>query len=139
MIRCLRLLYNVLFVFHVIKQRMQTGQFASAPEAVRLIVVKEGFKGLYAVFNIFSLFSMTIRLHIYMYVCVMFACEFGTRLRHSLLIWLQGYRSFLLRDLPFDAIQFCLYEQLRFGYKLAAKRDLNDPENAIIGAFAGTE
>ncbi|KAK9678702.1 hypothetical protein RND81_11G228100 [Saponaria officinalis] len=80
----------------VIKQRMQTGQFASAPEAVRLIVAKEGFKGLYA-----------------------------------------GYRSFLLRDLPFDAIQFCLYEQLRFGYKLAAKRDLNDPENAIIGAFAG--
>ncbi|XP_074264281.1 S-adenosylmethionine carrier 1, chloroplastic/mitochondrial-like [Silene latifolia] len=80
----------------VIKQRMQTGQFASAPDAVRLIVAKEGFKGLYA-----------------------------------------GYRSFLLRDLPFDAIQFCLYEQLRFGYKLAAKRDLNDPENAVIGAFAG--
>ncbi|KAH9607971.1 hypothetical protein KSS87_006258 [Heliosperma pusillum] len=80
----------------VIKQRMQTGQFASAPDAVRLIVAKEGFKGLYA-----------------------------------------GYRSFLLRDLPFDAIQFCLYEQIRFGYKLAAKRDLNDPENAVIGAFAG--
>ncbi|XP_057529167.1 S-adenosylmethionine carrier 1, chloroplastic/mitochondrial [Amaranthus tricolor] len=80
----------------VVKQRMQTGQFASAPDAVRLIVAKEGFKGLYA-----------------------------------------GYRSFLLRDLPFDAIQFCLYEQLRIGYKLAAKRELNDPENAVIGAFAG--
>ncbi|RWR95622.1 Mitochondrial carrier protein [Cinnamomum micranthum f. kanehirae] len=80
----------------VVKQRMQTGQFASAPDAVRLIVAKEGFKGLYA-----------------------------------------GYGSFLLRDLPFDAIQFCLYEQLRIGYKLAARRDLNDPENAIIGAFAG--
>ncbi|KAK4485987.1 hypothetical protein RD792_008642 [Penstemon davidsonii] len=80
----------------VVKQRMQTGQFASAPNAVRLIVAKEGFKGLYA-----------------------------------------GYGSFLLRDLPFDALQFCLYEQLRIGYKLAAKRDLNDPENAIIGAFAG--
>uniref|UniRef100_A0A5B7BW89 S-adenosylmethionine carrier 1 n=1 Tax=Davidia involucrata TaxID=16924 RepID=A0A5B7BW89_DAVIN len=80
----------------VVKQRMQTGQFASAPDAVRLIVSREGFKGLYA-----------------------------------------GYGSFLLRDLPFDAIQFCLYEQLRIGYKLAAKRDLNDPENAIIGAFAG--
>ncbi|KAI3451061.1 hypothetical protein Pfo_007726 [Paulownia fortunei] len=80
----------------VVKQRMQTGQFASAPDAVRLIVSKEGFKGLYA-----------------------------------------GYGSFLLRDLPFDAIQFCIYEQLRIGYKLAAKRDLNDPENAIIGAFAG--
>lgn len=80
----------------VVKQRMQTGQFASAPNAVRLIVANEGFKGLYA-----------------------------------------GYGSFLLRDLPFDAIQFCIYEQIRIGYKLAAQRDLNDPENAIIGAFAG--
>ncbi|XP_022133698.1 S-adenosylmethionine carrier 1, chloroplastic/mitochondrial-like [Momordica charantia] len=48
-----------------------------------------------------------------------------------------GYGSFLLRDLPFDAIQFCIYEQLRIGYKLAAQRDPDDPENAIIGAFAG--
>ncbi|XP_047329144.1 S-adenosylmethionine carrier 1, chloroplastic/mitochondrial-like [Impatiens glandulifera] len=80
----------------VVKQRMQTRQYASAPEAVRLILSKEGFKGLYS-----------------------------------------GYGSFLLRDLPFDAMQFCIYEQLRIGYKLAAKRDLNDPENAIIGAFAG--
>ncbi|CAH1430794.1 unnamed protein product [Lactuca virosa] len=80
----------------VVKQRLQTGQFSSAPDAVRLIVSKEGFKGLYA-----------------------------------------GYGSFLLRDLPFDAIQFCIYEQLRIGYKLAARRDLHDPENAAIGAFAG--
>ncbi|XP_004504005.1 S-adenosylmethionine carrier 1, chloroplastic/mitochondrial [Cicer arietinum] len=48
-----------------------------------------------------------------------------------------GYGSFLLRDLPFDAIQFCIYEQIRMGYMLAARRNLNDPENAIIGAFAG--
>ncbi|XP_022750165.1 S-adenosylmethionine carrier 1, chloroplastic/mitochondrial-like isoform X2 [Durio zibethinus] len=80
----------------VVKQRMQTGQFSSATAAVRLIVAKEGFKGLYA-----------------------------------------GYGSFLLRDLPFDAIQFCIYEQLRIGYKRGAQRDLNDPENAILGAFAG--
>ncbi|CAL1409078.1 unnamed protein product [Linum trigynum] len=80
----------------VVKTRMQTGQFSSAPNAVRLIVSKEGFKGLYA-----------------------------------------GYGSFLLRDLPFDAIQFCIYEQLRIGYKVAARRDLNDAENAVIGAFAG--
>ncbi|GMH24518.1 hypothetical protein Nepgr_026361 [Nepenthes gracilis] len=80
----------------VVKQRMQTGQFASAPDAIRLIASREGFKGLFA-----------------------------------------GYKSFLLRDLPFDAIQFCIYEQLRLGYKLAAKRDLNDPENAVIGAFSG--
>ncbi|KAG8377483.1 hypothetical protein BUALT_Bualt08G0037600 [Buddleja alternifolia] len=89
---------NIFFLtlYQVIKQRIQTGQFVSAPDAVRLIVAKEGFRGLYA-----------------------------------------GYGSFLLRDLPFDAIQFCIYEQLRIGYKLAARRDLNDPENAIIGAFAG--
>ncbi|KAF5735330.1 S-adenosylmethionine carrier 1 chloroplastic/mitochondrial-like isoform X3 [Tripterygium wilfordii] len=80
----------------VVKQRMQTCQFASASDCVRVILAKEGIKGLYT-----------------------------------------GYGSFLLRDLPFDAIQFCLYEQLRLGYKLAAKRDLNDAENAIIGAFAG--
>lgn len=80
----------------VVKQRMQTGQFKSAPDAVRLIISKEGFKGFYA-----------------------------------------GYGSFLLRDLPFDAIQFCIYEQLRIGYRTAARRELNDPENAIIGAFAG--
>ncbi|OWM91386.1 hypothetical protein CDL15_Pgr017304 [Punica granatum] len=80
----------------VVKQRMQTGQFKSAPDAVRLILSKEGFKGFYA-----------------------------------------GYGSFLLRDLPFDAVQFCIYEQLRIGYRVAAQRDLNDPENAIIGAFAG--
>ncbi|CAL0300674.1 unnamed protein product [Lupinus luteus] len=80
----------------VVKQRMQTGQFRSAPDAVRLIVSNEGFKGLYA-----------------------------------------GYGSFLLRDLPFDALQFCIYEQLRIGYKLAAKRDLKDAENAMLGAFSG--
>ncbi|KAI3952670.1 hypothetical protein MKX01_013632 [Papaver californicum] len=80
----------------VVKTRMQTGQFVSAPDAVRLIVHKEGFRGLYA-----------------------------------------GYSSFLLRDLPFDAMQFCIYEQIRIGYKLAAKRDLNDAENAVIGAFSG--
>ncbi|KAF4365920.1 hypothetical protein G4B88_008393 [Cannabis sativa] len=110
----------------VVKQRMQTGQFASAPNAVRLIIAKEGFKGLYA-----------------------------------------GYGSFLLRDLPFDAIQFCMYEQLRIGYKIVrkigleicgwrifpncyfsafpsflednplARRELNDLETAMIGAFAG--
>lgn len=80
----------------VVKQRMQTGQFANAPDAVRCILAKEGVRGLYA-----------------------------------------GYGSFLLRDLPFDAIQFCIYEQLRIGYKLVARRDLYDAENALIGAFAG--
>ncbi|KAH0449696.1 hypothetical protein IEQ34_020388 [Dendrobium chrysotoxum] len=81
----------------VVKQRMQTRQFTSASNAVRLILAKEGFRGLYA-----------------------------------------GYSSFLLRDIPFDAIQFCIYEQLRIGYRVAAKRELSDPEIAVIGAFAGS-
>ncbi|XP_065848316.1 S-adenosylmethionine carrier 1, chloroplastic/mitochondrial-like isoform X2 [Euphorbia lathyris] len=80
----------------VVKQRLQTGQFASTSNAVRLIVAKDGFRGLYA-----------------------------------------GYGSFLLRDLPFDAVQFCIYEQLMMGYKIAAQRDLKGPEIALVGAFAG--
>lgn len=40
---------NRSYCIQVVKQRMQTGQFKSAPDAVRLIVAKEGFKGLYAV------------------------------------------------------------------------------------------
>ncbi|CAM6104637.1 unnamed protein product [Calypogeia fissa] len=80
----------------VVKQRMQTLQFASAPSAVRMIVANEGFSGLYA-----------------------------------------GFGAFLLRDLPFDAIQFCIYEQIRIAYKRTVKRDLYDPENAIVGAISG--
>ncbi|XP_050211624.1 S-adenosylmethionine carrier 1, chloroplastic/mitochondrial-like [Mercurialis annua] len=48
-----------------------------------------------------------------------------------------GYGALLLRDLPFDAIQFCIYEQLLMGYKLAVQRDLKDPEFALVGASAG--
>ncbi|KAG6543700.1 hypothetical protein Mapa_014884 [Marchantia paleacea] len=80
----------------VVKQRMQTGQFASARTAVSSIVAKEGVTGLYA-----------------------------------------GCGAFLLRDLPFDAIQFCIYEQLKILYKRTVKRDLYDAENAIMGAFSG--
>ncbi len=29
-----------------------------------------------------------------------------------------GYGSFLLRDLPFDAIEFVAYEQLKLAYKV---------------------
>ncbi|KAJ7006369.1 hypothetical protein NC653_005655 [Populus alba x Populus x berolinensis] len=36
-------------ICQVVKKRMQTGQFASAPDAVHLIVTEEGSKGLYAV------------------------------------------------------------------------------------------
>lgn len=51
---------------------MQTGQFASAPDAVRLIATKEGFKGLYAVCN--PPFSIT-PLHIS--TVVIFICLFN--------------------------------------------------------------
>ncbi|RWW68447.1 hypothetical protein BHE74_00024033, partial [Ensete ventricosum] len=79
----------------VVKQRMQTGQFTSAPNAVRLIVAKEGVRAL-----------------------LLIAFSISVILRFP---FLQGYSSFLLRDLPFDAIQFCIYEQIRIGYKIAVR------------------
>ena len=48
-----------------------------------------------------------------------------------------GYGAFLLRDLPFDAIEFVVYEQLKTGYSKYAKRDLYSAETSVIGAFAG--
>ncbi|AQK55118.1 hypothetical protein ZEAMMB73_Zm00001d051784 [Zea mays] len=39
---------------------MQTGQFKSVPVVVRLIVAKEGFKGLYAVCVFSHLILLTI-------------------------------------------------------------------------------
>lgn len=48
-----------------------------------------------------------------------------------------GFGSFLLRDLPFDAFQFCLYEQLKIGYGKKLGREVNDPEAAFIGAISG--
>ena len=51
-----------------------------------------------------------------------------------------GYGSFLLRDLPFDAIEFVAYEQLKKSYKtvvLRGERDLNPGEHSVFGAAAG--
>lgn len=48
-VSCLLLINFAFLSVQVVKQRLQTRQFASAPDAVRLIVSKEGFKGLYAV------------------------------------------------------------------------------------------
>lgn len=47
---------------------MQTGQFASAPNAVRVIASQEGFKGLYAVSN-----TNTFSLKLFLLVCGFFA------------------------------------------------------------------
>ncbi len=47
-----------------------------------------------------------------------------------------GYGSFLLRDLPFDAIEFVSYEQLKRAYTVALgnKREVNAAETAAMGA-----
>jgi solute carrier family 25 (mitochondrial S-adenosylmethionine transporter), member 26 len=84
---------------------MQMSQFKTAHDASRVIVAKEGIKGLFAV-------CLLIMLYQYKLYCI--ALSF-----HTHVSVVQGYGSFLLRDLPFDAIQFCIYEQLRIGYKLA--------------------
>ncbi|KAH9331160.1 hypothetical protein KI387_003268, partial [Taxus chinensis] len=57
--------------------------------------------------------------------------------RKVLEVYMRAMGHFYCEIYLFDALQFCLYEQLRIGYKLVAKRDLYDPENALIGAFAG--
>lgn len=51
-------------IFQVVKQRMQTGQFSSPPAAVRLIVAKEGFKGLYAVWKLISFQASFLRFNL---------------------------------------------------------------------------
>lgn len=48
-----------------------------------------------------------------------------------------GYGSFLLRDLPFDAIEFVAYEQMKHAYGRIVGRELNPAETGAIGAFAG--
>ena len=54
----LLLLSYLVLMLQVVKQRIQTGQFTSAPNVVRTIFAKEGFKGLYTVwrFIIFKIF-----------------------------------------------------------------------------------
>lgn len=53
-----------------------------------------------------------------------------------------GYGSFLLRDLPFDAIEFSLYEELKSKYVEARvlesrKKDIGRFEATAMGALAG--
>ena len=51
-----------------------------------------------------------------------------------------GYGSFLLRDLPFDAIEFVAYEQLKQAYTATLKgRDINAAEVSAIGMHAWLE
>ena len=48
-----------------------------------------------------------------------------------------GYNSFLLRDLPFDAIEFMAYEQLKVAYTrfLNGKRKITPQETAVLGTL----
>ncbi|GAQ79393.1 mitochondrial substrate carrier family protein [Klebsormidium nitens] len=49
-----------------------------------------------------------------------------------------GYGSFLLRDLPFDAIEFVAYEQIKLAVQRTRKRkELTAVETAFAGALAG--
>ena len=45
-----------------------------------------------------------------------------------------GYGSFLLRDLPFDALEFVLYEQLKKSYQATLNgRKIKSGETSVIG------
>jgi hypothetical protein len=48
-----------------------------------------------------------------------------------------GYGAFMLRDLPFDAIEFMAYEQAKALWEKWAGRKLNPGETSLAGAFAG--
>ncbi len=44
-----------------------------------------------------------------------------------------GYGSFMLRDLPFDAIEFVAYEQLKKAWVNYKGSDIRPHESAVIG------
>jgi hypothetical protein len=48
-----------------------------------------------------------------------------------------GYGAFLIRDLPFDAIEFWAYDTLKITYTAFVGRDLNGVEASGCGAVAG--
>jgi len=50
-----------------------------------------------------------------------------------------GYSAFMLRELPFDAIEFVAYEQLKLNYSRLVKggEAPNSLETAVLGAVAG--
>eukprot|EP00210_Caulerpa_lentillifera_P004239 g4043.t1 len=48
-----------------------------------------------------------------------------------------GYGAFLLRDLPFDAVEFAAYEALKSVYTRYSKRKLSAVESGVTGATAG--
>jgi len=62
----------------------------------------------------------------------------GILAAHGVMGLFAGYWSFLLRDLPFDAIEFAGYESLKQAWgSFADKEDVNGAEAAALGAIAG--
>nr|QKY15114.1 s-adenosylmethionine carrier 1 (SAMC1) [Polytomella parva] len=48
-----------------------------------------------------------------------------------------GYGAFMLRDLPFDAIQFAAYEKARSIFRTVTGREASPAETSVIGACVG--
>lgn len=48
-----------------------------------------------------------------------------------------GYGAFLLRDLPFDAIEFWAFDTLNMRMQKSFGRELNPIEHGMCGAVAG--
>lgn len=46
-----------------------------------------------------------------------------------------GYGSFIIRDLPFDAIEFVAYEQLKKAWVKYKGSDIRPHESAVIGKW----
>lgn len=83
--------------FEVVKQRMQSGMYASAREAVRATFASEGVAGFF-----------------------------------------RGYTSLVLRELPFDAIQFPLYEFLKKKWgEVGDEGELKTWQTSVCGSVAG--
>lgn len=49
-----------------------------------------------------------------------------------------GYGSFIIRDLPFDAIEFVAYEQLKKAWVKYKGSDIRPHESAVIGKCIDT-
>lgn len=96
----------------VIKQRLQSGQFKTALSAV-----------------CHAFFTLVLDLNL---------IQVSTIVRkEGVRGFFAGYGAFLLRDLPFDAVEFAAYEALKSVYTRYSKRKLNAVESAATGAIAG--
>lgn len=83
--------------FEVVKQRIQSGQYATARAAIKGTMASQGVPGFFS-----------------------------------------GYGSLLLRELPFDALQFPLYEAFKSNWaKRTGVNELPTWQNSVCGSMAG--